>query len=63
MKAYFMLGQSVPMGFAVIAALDIPEIIGRLTGSAETQYSLLDDREFERIRDLSRRDRPLVQTA
>jgi hypothetical protein len=53
MTGYFLVRESMSMGNAVLAAIhrkDKPEVIDWLTGSAEMEYCLLDDQEFDRAR-------------
>jgi hypothetical protein len=53
MRAYLLIRDSVPMGYAYLAAIkrkDHPEILEWLAGSAETEYCMLDDQEFEQAK-------------
>jgi hypothetical protein len=53
MTGYFLVRESVALARAVLAAIkreDLPELVGWLTGSAEMEYCLLDDQEFERAK-------------
>ncbi len=50
MRVYFLVRDSVPMAHARVAAhrrTDLPELAAWLTGSAEVQYCLVNDQEFE----------------
>jgi len=51
MRAYLLLRESVPPAQAVLAATkrkDLPKLVDWLTGSADMEYCVLDDQEFER---------------